>query len=275
MSIDIDTYFARIGYEGPRTPTLATLRALHELHPRAIPFENLDPWLRRPVELAPAVLERKLVREARGGYCYEQNGLFAYVLQALGFDVHGLAARVRWSVPEGVTTPRSHMVLRVELPEGPYLADVGFGVMTLTAPLRLATDVEQATPQGTFRLAASREGFLLEVQVRGDWRPMYDVGLSSQLATDYEVFNWYVSTHPSSRFVLHLIAAQPTESGMLTLMNRELTRYGQDGTAERRTLNTVGELRHVLEHDFAIDLARLEGLDVALQRLLSGSGKSA
>ena len=135
--IDLDAYCRRVGYDGPRTATLETLRALHLLQPQAIAFENLDPLLGRPVLLDAASLERKLLHEGRGGYCYEQNLLFAHVLRALGFNVSEHAARVLWNVPDGVKTPRSHMLLIVDLDGERYLTDVGFGGNVLTAPLLL------------------------------------------------------------------------------------------------------------------------------------------
>ena len=99
-NIDIDAYLDRIGYEGSRHPSLETLAALHLAHPGAIPFENLDPLLRRPVRLDAASLEQKLVRDRRGGYCYEHNQLFGDVLKGMGYQVSGLAARVMWNAPD-------------------------------------------------------------------------------------------------------------------------------------------------------------------------------
>ena len=125
--IDLYAYFARIGYHGERTPTLAALRAIHRLHPQAIPFENLNPLLRWPAGLNATSLERKLVREGRGGYCFEHNLLLRHVLHALGYRTTALAARVMWTAPVGVMRPRSHMLLRVEVEGDPYIADVGFG----------------------------------------------------------------------------------------------------------------------------------------------------
>ena len=152
MSIDLDAYFRRVGYDGPRTATLETLRALHLLQPQAIAFENLDPLLKRPVRLDPASLQAKLVDGGRGGYCFEHNLLFAHVLRALGFKVQEATARVRWGVPPGVHTPRVHALLVVEADGGSYLADVGFGGNVLTGPLLLKSREEQATPHEPFRL---------------------------------------------------------------------------------------------------------------------------
>ena len=100
-AVDLDAYFARIGYDGPRAPTLATLRAIALRHPDAIPFENLDVLLGRGISIARADVDAKLIAGGRGGYCYEQNSLLKRVLQALGFQVEGLMARVLWMAPEG------------------------------------------------------------------------------------------------------------------------------------------------------------------------------
>src|SRR5690606_9164296 len=108
----------------------------HQAHALSIPFENLDVLAKRPPQLDLASLQRKLVTNRRGGYCFEVNALFAAVLRELGFDVTTLIGRVRWMSPEEVDTARSHMLMRVELPEGSYLADVGFGGLTMTGPIR-------------------------------------------------------------------------------------------------------------------------------------------
>src|SRR5690606_30227601 len=165
-SFDLDAYLKRIRYTGPHTPTLNTLRAIHALHPAAIPFENLNPLLRIPVTLDPASLHAKLVEAKRGGYCFEQNLLFKDALEAIGFPVTGLAARVIWNRGEDAITSRSHMLLLVEIEGEQYIADVGFGGQTLTAPLRLELDVEQETPHEPFRLIEHDGDFLLQAKIR-------------------------------------------------------------------------------------------------------------
>src|SRR5205085_3429182 len=145
---DLDAYLARVGYDGPRAPTLDVLRAVHLAHAQAIPFENLDPLLRRPVPLDAEALQAKMVRGGRGGWCFEHNLLFRHALTALGFRTTALVGRVLWNmtVAPGAVTSRSHMLLVVHLDEGDHLADVGFGSLTLTAPLRLVPNDEQPTP---------------------------------------------------------------------------------------------------------------------------------
>src|SRR5262245_52074548 len=135
--MNLPRYFDRIGFEGMPAPDLATLARLQALHVAAIPFENLSALSGEPIGLDLPALEKKLLVPGRGGWCFEHNLLFAHALEAIGFELRRLAARVRWNVPADVVTARSHMLLQVVLPEGPYVADVGFGGLTLTAPLRL------------------------------------------------------------------------------------------------------------------------------------------
>ena len=265
---DLDAYFARIGYSGPRSPTIDTLEAIHACHPQAIPFENLNPLLRWPVRLDAASLQQKLVREGRGGYCFEQNLLLYHALQALGFEVTGLAARVLWNA-EGAVRARTHMLLLVDLDGGPYVADVGFGGLTLTAPLRLATDIEQATPHEPFRLIGAGGAFVMQAHFGGAWKPLYRFDLQEQLLPDYEVTNWYLSNHPESQFVTGLIAARAEPDRRYALRNNELVVHHVNGRTERRVLTSVAGLRSALEDAFRLTLPVGPELDAALARLIS------
>lgn len=254
-TFDLDAYFARIGYEGPRVPTLETLKALHHAQALAIPFENLDVLAKRQINLDLASLQKKLVTEKRGGYCFEVNALFAAALRELGFDVTTLIGRVRWMSPEEVDTARSHMLMRVELPEGSYLADVGFGGLTMTGPIRFDTSVEQETPHEPRRLLDHEDGLELQAKVAGEWMPIYRFTLEPHRRTDYEVASWYTSTHPSSIFVQFLIAGLPQEGKWLSLFNRDFKIRGLDGKAETRVLDSADEIAEVLESYFGISLS--------------------
>ena len=267
-SFDIDAYLARIGYVGPRDATLATLQALHRLQPQVIPFENLDPLLGRPVRLDAGSLQRKLVASRRGGYCFEQNLLFGHALTALGFRISGLAARVLWGGPEDVVTARGHMLLRVELAEGTHIADVGFGGETLTAPLRLEPGIEQPTPHGPFRLMrAGDDAFRLQAHVAGDWRSTYRFDLQEQFEVDYEVSNYYLSTHPASHFVTGLTAALSPGEQRYALRGNRFTIHHLDGRSERSELRSAAELRGVLEDRFGIAVPDQAAFDAAVARL--------
>jgi N-hydroxyarylamine O-acetyltransferase len=268
---DLDAYFERIGYSGERKATLEALRGILAGHTEAIPFENLNPLMRWPVRLDIESLHRKLVRDGRGGYCFEQNLLLSYALTSIGFKVSGLAARVVWSVPEGVVSPRSHMLLRIDLDRQAYIADAGFGGLTLTGPLLLQTDVEQPTPHEPFRLVPNGEEFLMQAKMQGGWNTLYRFTLHEQLLPDYEVTNWYLSNHPDSRFVTGLLAARPASDRRYALNNTELAVHYLGGKTERRTLSSVAELRDILEGPFRVTLPKTADLDAALQGLIDRS----
>jgi len=267
-AFDLDAYLHRIDYSGARTPTLETLRAVHLRHVEAIPFENLDPLLKRPVRLDAESLQQKMVRGGRGGWCYEQNLLLMHALTALGFAVKGLAARVLWNaaVP-GATPPRSHMLLLLDLARQPYIADAGFGIMTLTGPLRLEAGIEQATPHEPYRLMRAGEEHRLEAKIRGEWKPLYRFGLEEQLLPDYEVYNWYLSNHPASRFVTGLMVARAAPHFRYTVLNNEFTAYPLNGNGERRVLASAAELREVLAGPLSLKLPKTPELDAVLARV--------
>lgn len=265
--VDVEAYFRRIGYSGPREPTLETLRAIHLHHPQAIAFENLDPFLRRPVMLDIASLEDKLVRSGRGGWCFEHNLLFAAVLRALGFSVTGLAARVVWNVPEGSVRPRGHMLLKVDIDGKPWLADVGFGGLTLTAPLRLEGSIEQRTPHEPFRLMGADREHVLQARLRQEWKTLYRFDLQPQHRVDYEVANWFLATHPASPFLNGLMAARASEDRRLTLADRRFSTHASSGETEQRELTSIAELRAVLEDVFAIRVPAGREVDARFRQL--------
>lgn len=264
---DLDAYLRRIGYDGGRAPTLDTLRGIHQAHAQSIPFENLDPLLRRPMRLDGEWLRHKLVDDARGGWCFEQNHLLRGALTALGFRTTGLAARVMWNVPEGVVTARGHMLMLVHLDGGPYVADVGFGGLTLTAPLRLMSDVEQPTPHETFRLLGDGDGYVMQARIGDEWKPLYRFTLEEQHPPDYEVSSWFLSTNPRSHFLNGLIAARPAPEGRYALRNTTFTTHHRDGRTERRELTSAAEVREVLHGTFGI--AAPDGLEDAFERIIA------
>lgn len=267
-TIDLDAYCARIGYAGPREPTLEVLRLLHAAHPSAIAFENLDPLLGRRVPLDLGSVQKKLIRDGRGGYCFEQNGLFGRALTALGFKVTGLAARVLMGHAVG-STRRSHMVLKIDLPDGAYIADVGLGSWTLSAPLRLFDDSEQETPHGPFRIVRAGEHFEEQTRIEGQWKTLYRFSLEEQLDQDYEVANWYTSTHPESQFRHRLMVARLPAGRRLGMLNNRFSIHHPSGSVERRELKNAEEVASVLESEFAIALpGPREELLKALARLI-------
>jgi N-hydroxyarylamine O-acetyltransferase len=266
-ALDLAAYLRRIGHAETPVVDARTLRGLAVAHAGAIPFENLDPLRGVPVALSREALERKLVRGGRGGYCFEQNLLFADALRAIGFRVQGLIARVLWNRPEDAVTAQTHMLLRVELEGESWLADVGFGSMTLAGALRLRPDVEQATALEPFRLLERDGEWRMQARVRGEWLTLYRFDLQPHEPIDYEVANHYVSTHPQSQFVHHLIVARTAADRRLTLRDREFTVRRPDAEPERRVLRDTAELRRVLEREFLLRLPGDDALDRRLEAL--------
>jgi N-hydroxyarylamine O-acetyltransferase len=250
--IDCDAYLARVGYSGPRVPSLAVLQELVARHTASITFENLEPITGQVPSLDLPSLQQKLVTQRRGGYCYEQNTLFQAVLGAFGFTVTGLLARVRRGMPAGVMTARSHMLLRVDLSEGTYLADVGFGALTPTAALALRADVEQATPNEAFRLRMVGEEHLLQASIDGRWADIYQLALLPQLPSDYAMVNWYTATRPNALFAKNLMVTRPTAGIRRTLFNRQLVVRRRDAPVERRVLRVRDDYEQVLAEEFGL-----------------------
>ena len=248
--IDLPAYFARIGYSGTPRTSLETLRDLHLAHATHVPFENLDVILGRPIRLDLPSLERKLVAERRGGYCYEQNLLFAAVLRQLGFSVDLLQARVRFGTQRVI--PRTHVALAVQIGGESWLADLGFGSYGLLHPLPLVPgDYRQF--DWSYQLVREGEAWVLRGPVAGVWQDLYVFNLEPQLAVDFELGNHYVSTHPDSRFVQTLTVQRISVSQRLVLRNTILTTTTLAGESQRSVAGD-DELLHLLSESFGLSL---------------------
>lgn len=249
--MNLDAYFARIGWAGPRDTSDATLRGVLEHHMRAIPFENLDVLLGRPPKLAEAALEAKLVTARRGGYCYEHSTLFAAMLRELGFTVRLHSARVIMVRPREVA-PRSHMFLGV----GDAILDPGFGGQAPLVPVPL-----DGTPAALHRLSHAGADRVLEIRDGDAWKPLWASTLEPDVPIDFEMANHFTATFPTSHFVNHLMARALTPDGEVRISNRDVTILRGSDTrtfqlADRR------ELRALLAEYFGFDLPEVETLRV-------------
>jgi N-hydroxyarylamine O-acetyltransferase len=267
-SFDLAAYLRRIGHDGPVSADIATLRRLHALHAATIPFENLSPLLGEDIALDAASLHRKLIDDGRGGWCYEHNLLFRHALEAIGFAVRGLAARVRWNAPEGAVRARTHMLLLVAIDGDEWLADVGFGGLSLSAPLRFAPGHEQATPHEPFRITPEGASWLLQFRLGDAWHALYAFDLQEQHLADYELASWYLAHHPQSLFVNHLLAARAAHKERHALFDTRYTRRFAGGS-ESRDLANVEELKDVLRERFLLRLPQHPELDARLARLFT------
>lgn len=252
--MDLEAYFRRIGYRDRKfQPNLSLLSALTAAHAQSIPFENLDVLLGTPISLEPDALFRKLVLEGRGGYCFEQNGLFLLVLQELGFQVAPISARVRLQRPRDFTPPRTHVFLRVELDGESWLTDVGVGGLSLTSPLRLSTFAEQSTPHEPRRLVREGDRFFHQVRFGAEWQDVCEFTLEEMPAIDREVANWFTSAHPNSHFKNRLVVARAAPEGQrLSILNDQFTHRERHGTASTQPISSPDELLRVLTVKFGL-----------------------
>ena len=199
---DLDAYLARIGICD--RPGLASV---HRAHVTSIPFENLDPRRGIPVSLELADLERKLVYQRRGGYCFEQNLLLKAALEALGHDVELLLARVRLGRPPDSPRPRTHLVLRVRADGAMWHADVGFGRGTLLEPIPFGPGGPHEQSGWRFRVVEDGPELVLQTAQDGEWIELYGFVPEPVPFIDVETSNWFTCTHPRSPFVTGLIVS--------------------------------------------------------------------
>ena len=266
---ELQLYFNRIGCNPEKVASLATLQQINSCHVQTIQFENLNAFLGLPVPLDKKNLLQKMVLSQRGGYCYEHNLLLGNVLTSLGFAVHGLAARVGWMLPAGTKMPRTHMLLLVTVAGQDYIADTGFGGLNMPTPLLLEERNTQHSTHAKFRIEQTGNNYSLFVLMKGDWQIVYSFTRSPQLEVDYELSNWYVATHPQSRFVNNLIAGRMYVDGRHTLLNQFYTHYNLHHDAEKKVLDSPTAIKAVLAECFLLDVNGLPNLDTRLASFFS------
>jgi N-hydroxyarylamine O-acetyltransferase len=274
-SLDLDRYCRRIGLTAAGAPDLDLLQAIVGRHAHSIPFENLDVVLGRPIRLDIGSIQAKLVDRPRGGYCFEQNTLLQAALERLGFRVTSLMARVVRSRAADAVTPRTHMLLRIDLPEGAYLADAGFGNLTPTRPLRLDSDAAQPTEHEWFRLQRMNGEILLQACLGDVWENVYRFAPVPTYPIDHEVANWFTSTRPGGLFTENVMAARPGPLCRRTFFNGDVTVRDLDTKAERTTPRDRAALRDTLHEHFGIELPSddLEQVFSAMRRFAAGPGR--
>lgn len=248
-------YLQRLGYDTPPAPTLQTLRDLQLRHVCTFAFESLSTLLRLPVPIDLANVERKVLLDGRGGYCYELNQMFLALLQELGFDARGITGRVVMGGPADARTARTHRLSLVTLDGVRYITDVGFGGMVPSGPLLLDSEAEQATAHEFYRLTHNADdSYTLWAEVAGEWRGLYVFDLQVQADIDYEIGNWYVSTHPGSPFLGQLKVALLAPGKRHTLNNAHYAVHYLDRPSEKHAIKQADELLALLREIFGIRL---------------------
>jgi N-hydroxyarylamine O-acetyltransferase len=222
--LDLDAYLERIGLNG--RPSIAQV---HRAHLTSIPFENLDPHQGLPVSLEVQDLERKLVSERRGGYCFEQNLLLKAALEALGAKVDMFLARMRLPKPgdtraspfrpakPGVVRPRSHLLLRVSENDTSWHADVGLA-RGILEPIPFGPGPTQEQSGWSFRVVEDGSELVLQKLAGDEWADLYGFLPQPAPLIDVQTSNWWTSTHPRSLFVTGLIVGVRGDDGTSTLL---------------------------------------------------------
>ncbi len=271
---DRAAYLARLGLDRAPPVSLEGLERLHWAQVKALAFENLDIALGRGIDASPGAVFAKLVTGRRGGYCHELNGLLLQALQAFGFTARPLAARVMQG-PDSPVNGFTHTAALVDLPEGAFLADAGFGAQTPRRPLRLEAGCEVARGPMTWRLDTDSEfGWRLSLAEADGWKRLYCFDLRRIYPADIALSNHWTATHPESRFTQGPLAVRHLEEGRLVLVGGRITRHlGSD--SETSYLPDAASLIDGLQQAFGLSLDASPEELAALERALAHSRRMA
>jgi N-hydroxyarylamine O-acetyltransferase len=249
---NLDSYFERINYQGSMEASEDTLRDIHIAHTLNVPFENLDVFYRRPILLDGASLHKKIVKERRGGYCFEMNGIFSLVLQEMGFKVTNLLAKV---TIDGIHyTTKTHQAILVEIAGNQWLADVGFGNEGIIAPLILEEYTEQKQFAHTYRLITHPTlGYVLQKKDQTGYHPLYAFTLDACSPEDFLMSNHFTSTFPESFFLTMRMCTMPTKEGRITLTDSHFKVVDKNDVLDT-PIDNENEFITVLKERFCLDL---------------------
>jgi N-hydroxyarylamine O-acetyltransferase len=269
----VQAYLSHIHSYAPQQADRANLDRLIAAQLQRVPFENVDVLLQRPILLDADSVFAKVVERGRGGYCFEINSLFARLLLSFGYRVSLLGARVRWGLADDAPTSMlSHLLLRIELSEGSFIVDIGFGGPTPTGAMPLeARDSVSTFP---YRLQAPRGAqalYQMQAQQNGQWQTMYQFDLQPQVWIDHIARSWYTATHPESIFLNNLMCARSQGVQRLSLSNRNFSRRHPDGRVEQHPIASAKQLVELLIEAFALNLDPITdspALQQCLQQLL-------
>lgn len=263
----LKSYFQRIHLAFSEECSLENLQAIQTHHAQHIPFEGLHPYLVIPVLLDIPSIAKKMLTEQRGGYCFEQNILLREVLSNLGYTVRGVLGRV---IPVSGPLPgRTHMILIVEINEGKYIMDVGFGSLVPIVPIKLAPDEIQETVLNTYRiLEKTPQQYTLQILLKKKWITLYTFDLNEYIEKDFEVANWYTSTHSNSGFKKNLMASRIENGKRYALLNTNFTIHDLQ-KSEKIKITSVEAFKEILTNDFKINLSTLKNIDSKLQEIIT------
>lgn len=229
LKSDVYAYLGRIGHDGPLDGSAATLANLQECHLHAVPYENFDILHRVPLSLDIPDLADKIVTRRRGGYCFELNALFGWLLRELGYPVTDLMARF-WRDEPNLPPKRRHQVLQVRVGDEAYLCDVGVGGIVPRRPVRIEAGLEQWQGDECYRLERDPDyGWMLFEFKRDGWSRLYSFTEEPQLPRDFIMPSFWCEHAPDSIFTQQAMAAVRTREGRNTLAGEEFRIFTADG----------------------------------------------
>ena len=253
--MDVQSYLKRLGHVERPLPGVDSLNRLQLAHLLHVPFENLDIGLKRPIHLAEELIWEKIIVQKRGGFCYELNGLFAWLLKQLGFEVSYLNARVFNRTGE-LGIDFDHLALLVKIPNQstPWLADVGFGD-SFNEPLRLNGPGEQVQGLRAYRVEQTPDGYIAwQRNYAGSWERLYFFDLQPhKFPEEYESACFYHQTAPESSFTRGSIISRATDDGRVSLEDGWLI-LTRNGTREKRPVTSKEEYQVLLKNYFGVEL---------------------
>ncbi|XP_029462953.1 arylamine N-acetyltransferase 2-like [Rhinatrema bivittatum] len=260
--MDAALYRDRIGYHGSTDPSLENLIGLHKCHILSVPFESLSIHCGEKITLDPPAVYDKIVQRRRGGFCFENNSLFFWLLKEMGYQVHMMSGHVRNAFTKRYGPPNDHMVLLVDLANQKWVCDVGFGDAFRT-PLLLEANQEQAQDNGIFRLQQDEDKWLLQRRLEDngtgeqEWTSLYKFTEEGQTLEDFRGMCEYHQTSPSSIFFSKSFCSLHLPEGKLTYMGWRLITTTFNGTSNQKSTIqlTEEEIPDVLRERFGIVLA--------------------
>ncbi len=255
----LDLYFERIRYSRSTAVNLQTLRDLHLSHLQQIPYENLDVFCHQEVRLDRESLTQKILLRRRGGYCFQQNGLFFMALSELGFKIHPNMARVHRNRPS--PGGRTHQVNLVELEGQTWLCDVGFGGSGFRQPLLVQAELEVDQMGEIYRLHENAQhGYYMQKKIMGqEWQPLYTFKIDAALPVDMEMANFYTSKSADHVFVNAIIGTRMTPQGRVTLSDHTFKIFDlTKGTLERAIVTDFPAYLDHLREYLSVELNEAE-----------------
>lgn len=264
IEMDVRAYLSRINYSGPVEPSLEVLWSLHTCHLLSVPFENLSMHSGGRVQLDTTLMYDSIVNQRRGGVCYENNGLFSWLLTQLGFKVTVLSAQVKSRLYGLYGPPFDHFIILVTLDGHRWLCDVGFGVPGFWKPLSLDTSGLQEQDHRVYRIREASGMQFLEWQqeenrgMTGDWKEIYKFTLEPRHMEDFAEMCEYHQTSPYSIFSCKTVCTIFKPDGRVTFLGRNLTKvkFPQEGTGDEVKTTT----REIKDHEVAEMLAENFGI---------------